>query len=119
MTDLGRKYADATQLLPAVEEKEEKMNLKEELCVAPPPPLRDWAALEFEAHRSQYKSIRYSSKPLKEQLELARQEWIYRFLKDDGKCLQSWLQQMCHSLGHLTNRTAAHVSFSLRMEICL
>lgn len=39
---------------------------------------------DFEAHRP-YKSIVYRGKPLKEQLELARQEWVDRFMKDDGK----------------------------------
>lgn len=64
--------------LPTFEEKE-----KHPLCA---PPLCDWASLEkdFEAHRP-YKSIVYRGKPLKEQLELASQEWVDRFMKDDGK----------------------------------
>jgi len=44
--------------------------------------IRHWRK-GFEAHSPQYKSIR--NEPLKEQLELARQEWLDRFMKDDGK----------------------------------
>jgi len=68
------KSADAQ--LPTSEEKK-----KNSLCT---PPLCDWASLEkdFEAHRP-YKSC--SGKPSKKQLELACQEWIDRFMKEDGK----------------------------------
>lgn len=69
----------------------------------------DWTSLEkaFEANRT-YKSV--VGEPSEEQLELARQEWIDRFMKDDGKdsgvpavlvatnVPKSW--EPCESLNH-------------------